>query len=144
MVPGVSPNGYMNKIQVQQEVTNREKVVAACLMYGGAVGAGGGYLLLGIAMIAAAFSLPLLRFLLGNRLMGFLSAISLQFYIWHQFLAVRIKEWDFIPHQMQSPWMMGEYPWQVKYTLICFLLAIVLAGLITYLFEKPITRKLRK
>ncbi len=27
-----------------------EKVVAACLMYGGAVGAGGGYLLLGIAM----------------------------------------------------------------------------------------------
>lgn len=50
MVPGVSPNGYMNKIQVQQEVTNREKVVAACLMYGGAVGAGGGYLLLGIAM----------------------------------------------------------------------------------------------
>ena len=100
--------------------------------------------LLSVAMIAAAFSLPLLRFLLGNRLMSFLSAISLQFYIWHQFLAVRIKEWDFIPHRLENPWMMGEYPWQVKFIVICFLAAILLASLITCLFEKPITRKLRK
>lgn len=101
-------------------------------------------ILLAVAMIAAAFSLPALRFLLGNRLMAFLSAISLQFYIWHQFLAVRIKEWNFIPHQTDTPWMMGEYAWQVKYIFICFLAAILLAGLITYLFEKPIARKLRK
>lgn len=40
----------MKKIQIQQEVTQMEKLVAACLMYGGAVGAGCGYLLLGIGM----------------------------------------------------------------------------------------------
>ncbi len=100
--------------------------------------------LLSCAMISAAFSLPPVRFLLGNRLMGFLSAISLQFYIWHQWLAVQIKNWDFIPHENPMPWMAGEYSWQLKYTLTCFLAAIVAASLITYLFEKPITRKLRK
>lgn len=100
--------------------------------------------LLACAMIASAFSLPPLRFLLGNRLMTFLSAISLQFYIWHQWLAVHLKNWDFIPHENATPWMAGEYPWQLKYTLCCFLAAILLAALITYLYEKPITRKLRK
>lgn len=100
--------------------------------------------LLSCAMIAAAFSLPLLRFLLGNRLMAFLSSISLQFYIWHQWLAVKLKTWDFIPHQDPSPWMAGDYSWQFKYTLLCFLAATLVATLITYLYEKPITRKLRK
>lgn len=101
-------------------------------------------ILLSCMMISAAYSLPPLRFLLGNRLMAFLSSISLQFYIWHQWLAVKIKTWDFIPHQSPTPWMASEYPWQLKYTLTCFLLAVVVAALITYLFEKPITRKLRK
>lgn len=100
--------------------------------------------LLACAMISAAFSLPVLRFLLGNKGMAFFSAISLQFYMWHQWLAVRIKEWDFIPHQAQNPWMAGEYSWQLKYTLISLGLAVVLASLITYLFEKPIARRLRK
>lgn len=100
--------------------------------------------LLGCAMVSAAFSLPGLRFLLGNKVMAFLSAISLQFYIWHQWLAVKIKTWDFIPHQLENPWMNGEKPWQIKYTLLCFLTAIALAALITWLFEKPIARKLRK
>lgn len=100
--------------------------------------------LLACAMIAAAFSLAPLRFLLGNRLMGFLSSVSLQFYIWHQWLAVKLKEWDFIPHQSPSPWMAGEYAWQLKYTLLCFLAALLIASLITFLYEKPITRKLRK
>ncbi len=100
--------------------------------------------LLATAMIAAAFSLPPLRFLLGNRLMGILSAISLQFYMYHQFLAVRIREANFLPHQSDTPWMNGEYGWQVAFTLLCFIAAGVLAGLITYLFEKPIARRLRK
>lgn len=100
--------------------------------------------LLATAMIAAAFSLPVLRFLMGNPLMAFLSAISLQFYMYHQFLAVRIREWHFLPHQTDSPWMYGEYDWQVKFILLSFLAAVALASLITYLFERPIVRKLRK
>ncbi len=100
--------------------------------------------LLACAMISAAFSLPFLRFLLGNKLMAFLSAISLQFYIWHQWLASRIRAWDFIPHDMPVPWSNYENAWQVKYIIVCFAATVVLSALITYLYEKPIARKLRR
>lgn len=95
-------------------------------------------------MLCAAFSLPALRYLLGNPVMRFLSAISFQFYIWHQFLAVKLKEWHFPPSQSPTPWMDGDYRWQVSYTLCCFLFAIILASLITYLFERPLARRLRR
>lgn len=101
--------------------------------------------MLACAMIAAAFSLPALRFLLGNKVMAFFSAISLQLYIWHQWLAVRIKEWDFIPHVDPSPWAGAlDQPWREKYTVLCFVIAIAAAAMITYCYEKPITRKLRR
>lgn len=99
---------------------------------------------LSCAMICAAFSLPALRYLLGNPVMKFLSAISFQFYIWHQLFAVQIKSWGFPPSISATPWMAGEYRWQVQYTLCCFIGALVLASLITYLFEKPIARQLRR
>lgn len=101
--------------------------------------------LLACAMISAAFSLPFLRFLLGNKLMGFLSAISLQFYIWHQWLAARIRDWDFIPHNDAQPWGSDtDQLWRENYTAFCFIAVFVISALITYLYEKPISRKLRK
>ena len=101
-------------------------------------------LTLSCAMLCAAFSLPGLRFLLGNPVMKFFSAISFQFYIWHQLFAVQLKGWGFPPSQSASPWTAGEYRWQVNYTLCCFIGAIILASLITYLFERPIARRLRR
>ncbi|MEG0996452.1 MAG: acyltransferase, partial [Clostridia bacterium] len=45
-------------------------------------------------MLAAAHMPALIRKLLDNRLMRFLSTISFNFYIWHQFLAVRMaRSW---------------------------------------------------
>lgn len=99
---------------------------------------------LGLAMVCAACSLPAVRFLLGNRLMRFLSQISFQFYIYHQLLAVQLKGWGFPPSAAENPWMAGDYAWQVKYTLCCFLLALMLAALITYLFERPLARRLNR
>lgn len=94
-------------------------------------------------MVSAAFSLPAMRFLLGNKVMHFLSLISFQFYIYHQMLAVKLKEWHFPPSESAQPWM--EDPrWQLTYTLCCFALALILAILITFLFERPIARALRK
>lgn len=98
---------------------------------------------LACAMVCAACSLSGLRFLLGNRLMRFLSSVSFQFYIWHQLLATQLKQWKFPPSETAAPWL-GEYRWQVNYTILCFLLALVLSSLITYLFEKPIARRLRR
>lgn len=101
--------------------------------------------LLGCAMVSAAFSLPFLRFLLGNKLMALLSAISLQFYIWHQWLSARIREWDFIPHNAAQPWASPtDQLWREKYTAFCFIAVIAVSALITYLYERPIARKLRK
>ena len=99
---------------------------------------------LGCFMVCAGFSIPLIRFLLGNAVMRFMASISLQFYIYHQLLAVKIKEWGLIPSESATPWMSSEYRWQLLYTLTCFLLALILATLITYLFERPIARTLRR
>ena len=95
-------------------------------------------------MVCAACSLPALRFLLGNPVMRFLSSISFQFYIYHQLFAVQLKKWGFPPSSVENPWQAGDYRWQVNYTICCFAGAILLAALITYLFELPIVRRLRR
>lgn len=100
--------------------------------------------LIGCAMVCAAFSLTGVRFLLGNRLMAFLASVSFQFYMYHQPLAVWLKGAKWLPHVSETPWIDGEYAWQLRFTLCSFLSAFLLAVLITYLFEKPVTRLLKK
>ena len=100
--------------------------------------------LLACFMLCAAFSVAPMRFLLGNKIMYFLSLVSFQFYIYHQMLAVKLKEWRVVPSLSATPWSSGEYQWQVKYILLCFVLALVLATLITFLFERPLARMLRR
>ena len=99
---------------------------------------------LGCLMVCAAFSCSGVRFLLGNRFMRFLSAISFQFYIYHQFLAVRLRELKFVPSASETPWSAPDMRWQITFTMLCFVLAIILSALITYLFEKPIARAFRR
>lgn len=98
---------------------------------------------LSCAMVCAACGLPILRFALGNGVMRVLSNISFQFYIYHQLFAVQLKAWGFPPSASASPWM-DDARWQVSYTLCCFLGALLLAALITYLFERPLARRLRR
>ena len=81
----------------------------------------------------------------GNRLMRFFAAISFQFYIWHQYLAVRLRfQWRFPPYVSEFPQREGEMPWQWQYTLVCFLLAAAVAAALTYGFEKPVARLLER
>ncbi len=95
-------------------------------------------------IMCAGFSCAGVRFLLGNRIMRFLSAISFQFYIYHQFLAVRLRELKFVPSTSETPWFDSDLHWQISFTLLCFVLAVILSALITYLFEKPIARAFRR
>lgn len=111
---------------------------------------------LGGFMVCASFSLYPARFLLGNWVMRFLASVSFQFYIYHQMLAVKLREWHFPPAEPwidenpalglaeNSPRTRWDAAWQLKYTLLCFLLALALAALITYLFERPLARLLRR
>lgn len=97
-----------------------------------------------LLLISCERSFLYIRKLFGNPVTRFLSLISFQVYIWHQVLSVKLKEWRFPNYLSESPNAAGEQPWQLHYTLLCFVLSILLATLLTYLFERPITKKLTK
>lgn len=82
------------------------------------------------------------RRLLCNRLTRFICSVSMQFYIWHQTLAVWLIRWRVVPSTMEHPNYEGDTVWQLRYTLLCFGISIALAALLTYGFERPIARKL--
>lgn len=78
----------------------------------------------------------------GNRVVRFLSAISYNFYIWHQYLAVKLKEFHIPAYDSEFPQMSEGHAWQMKYTLLCFAAAFALAAALTYFVEKPAARAL--
>jgi hypothetical protein len=80
------------------------------------------------------------RTLMGGRLMRFLSSISFQFYIWHQYFAVKLRKWGFPPSQSQTPNYDGEVAWQYRFTFCAFGLALLVAIVLTVAFERPIAR----
>ena len=66
----------------------------------------------GVFLVCASRSIRLLRALLSNRLTRFLSGLSFNFYIWHQFLAVKLKAWRIPPYTGDAPNREGQQPWQ--------------------------------
>ena len=97
-------------------------------------------LLVAALLLTTANAGLLLRRLLGNPLTRFVSAISMQFYIWHQTLAVWLVQYRVIPSQSMTPNYDGELPWQLAYTAACFLGSLALAAVLTYGFERPVAR----
>lgn len=100
-------------------------------------------LLFAAFILGTSFSFPALRKIFDNCVMRFLAGISYNFYIWHQFLAVKLKEWK-IPY-----WSVGEgelpqavmgVKWQWKYTLICWAASLIAAIICTYIIEKPLAK----
>ncbi len=94
-------------------------------------------LALAFCMLGLALSFRFVRSLFNNRIMKFLSIISFNYYIWHQLLAVWLKQWHFPPYVNPQPFMAGEQPWQTQYTLACFAIAVLLASALTFGLEKP-------
>ena len=62
--------------------------------------------------------------------------------MYHQGLAVIIKEMRWIPSISDVPNQVGEQPWQILYTLTCFAVPIVLGAALTWGFEKPLRKKI--
>ena len=71
--------------------------------------------------------------------------ISFNLYLYHQFIAVKLKEFR-IPYFEGSipPNMTGDLAWKWKYTILCIVISVIVAIIITYLFEKPIAKYIRK
>ena len=96
-------------------------------------------------LLGGSLSFRPVRLAMSNPFVRFLSGISYNFYIWHQWLAVKLKEWRIPAYTSpENPNVAGEMPWQLHYTLLCFAAAMVVAAAITYLVEKPCARLGRK
>ena len=98
----------------------------------------------GVFLVCGSRSIRLFRTLFSNRIVRFLSGLSFNFYIWHQFLAVKLKAWRIPYYEGENPNQAGLQPWQNNYTLICFAAALALSLLITYLVEKPCARWIKR
>ena len=82
---------------------------------------------------------------LGNKLMGFLAGISFNMYIWHQYIAVKLKEFR-IPYWEGNvpPNQLGDRVWMWKYQILCIAVSLVVAVAMTYLIEKPLSKVIIK
>ena len=93
-------------------------------------------------ILTASLSARWFRSIFSNPVMRFLSAISYNLYIWHQWLCVKIKyDWrlpawtgDTPPNQLGTP---EGKAWSGWYALIITVAAFAVAALVTYLIEKP-------
>ena len=97
-------------------------------------------LLGGVFLVCGCLAPPALARAIGNPVTRFLADISYNFYIWHQFLACRLKDWHIPPYTAELPNQAYEQPWQTQYTLVCFLGVAALCAVITYGFEKPLRK----
>ena len=89
-----------------------------------------------LMMFTASFWPRFLQKLLDNRLMRFLSVISMNLYIWHQVLAV----------QMRMAWfpntdlLHSDRNLQAAYMLLCISVAVLAAMAVTFGLEQPFSR----
>lgn len=100
-------------------------------------------LVFALMTVSAALTFSAIRWLLSNKLMQFLSLISYNVYIWHQWIAVRFKEWR-IPFWSgdQPPNMTGDVRWQWTYTVLILIATFALAIAGTYLVEHPAAKRI--
>ena len=76
-----------------------------------------------IFIISSILSIKYYRFLSENKLMKFIAVISFNLYIYHQFIAVKLKEFR-IPYWTGDtpPNFLGDVKWQWTYFLLCILI----------------------
>ncbi len=97
--------------------------------------------LLSVLMLGTSLGLGGVRLLLGNKVTRVLSEISFQLYMWHQVLAVQLRTWGIPAHDNPFPNQLGDRVWQRSYVLLCYLGALIISVLVTYLIEQPVARR---
>ncbi len=105
----------------------------------------------GMSIVFSAMVLSLMvagkwaKVIFGNGVLRILAGISYNFYIWHQFIAVRLKSAR-IPHWEGDtpPNLLGDRVWMWKYQILIVVVSLVVAFLLTYFFEKPVAELLKR
>ncbi|MHC1786820.1 MAG: acyltransferase family protein [Christensenellales bacterium] len=93
-----------------------------------------------LCMLGLSLGLGGIRLMLGNPLTRFLSQVSFQFYMWHQVFAVQLRRFNIPWSASSTPNQDSDLVWQRQYVWLCFLGALAISALITYLVEQPIAR----
>jgi peptidoglycan/LPS O-acetylase OafA/YrhL len=85
------------------------------------------------------------RAIFNNKVMKFIAIISFNLYIYHQFIAVKLKEFK-IPYWEgeELPNYTGNEEWKIKYVIICVVVTVLVATLTTYLIERPLSNRIKK
>lgn len=96
-------------------------------------------LLILAAMISSAFAPKSVQWIFSNRLLRGIAVISMNLYIWHQPLAVAIREAWFDTEALHA-----SSPQQSAYTLLCYSVAFCVAALITFAIERPCADRIRR
>ena len=95
-------------------------------------------LVFALITVSAALTFSAVRWLFSNKAMRFLSLISYNVYIWHQWISVKFKEWK-LPYWTgeKPPNMTGDVRWQWIYTALILLATFAAAIFATYCIERP-------
>lgn len=101
-------------------------------------------LVMSLFMLGVLFTFPVIKRFFENRLFRFLSVISYNLYIWHQVVAVFMKN-HHIPAWSTdvAPNELDDHVWMRKYFVLSVILGIAFSAAVTYLFEMPVTKYLK-
>lgn len=90
--------------------------------------------------VSATYAYRFFRVFFANPVLKFLAAISYNLYIWHQEIGIIFLQLKLIPAVTPDP--KADRHWQIWYTVVVFSVSLVVAVILTYGFERPVTRHL--
>lgn len=98
-----------------------------------------------IFVVSTLLASKIYQKIFNNKLMKFIATISFNLYIYHQFIAVKLKELK-IPFYSgdELPNVAGNKTWQWEYTILCIVISVIVAIIMTYLVEKPLAKLIKK
>ena len=83
--------------------------------------------------------------LFANKVTKFLAGISFNLYIYHQFISVKLKEFHIPFYEGDiAPNVTGDEKWKWMYFIICIIVSLLVAIIMTYLIEKPASKYIKK
>jgi len=90
------------------------------------------------AMCCSVLSCRWMHLLFGNPVTRFVSTISYQVYMWHMWIALRLKDFRIPDYVTERP--MDDPAWRWPYMVLCCALSLIVAVFMTYCVEKPVNR----
>lgn len=93
-------------------------------------------------IISVLLSADWFKKIFDNVVMKYIAMISYNLYIWHQYLAVKIKyDWK-IPYWDGDtpPNQLDDKEWMWRYFIICIVVGLMVATFMTFCVEKPIAK----